>query len=332
MEASIIETLTTLASTNVINFLPTISLEDNSETEELKIVQMGVTIANSLSILGCLFNFVTTIVLKTYKLSLGKMVIALSFMDFIGSVVSLFSNIKTDNHLFCNIQGFFWFFGTGGSFAWTACFAHGLYVSTKYNNLSLINESFKSYVIGSTAVAFILGIAGGLCDFFILEPDLKTCYHRTARNGMDWTGLFLMVIPTIGTLLYCGYCYITAMGHLRRSLGTTHLTLLLYPFLLILCQFPGLAVMLAIQISEEFAIPLWILFISNFMLNSQGFWNAFAYGLSDKIIAGYKRRCCHRRGSEYDDDEYEEGEEETEVHGIQQNLTHASSSSLAIYK
>lgn len=43
------------------------------------------TIFSGLSIIGCIYNVFTTIVLKISKTAMGKMVIALSLMDFIFS-------------------------------------------------------------------------------------------------------------------------------------------------------------------------------------------------------------------------------------------------------
>ena len=137
-------------------------------------------IANGLSIVGCLFNFTTTIVLSTYKFTLGKMVIALSIMDFVATVISLLAVVKTENQYYCDFKSFWWFFGFNGSLAWTSCFAHGLYISTKSNNLEIIDSKFKPYAIVSTSIALILGTTG----FFLKFYNSNICDPLLVANGL----------------------------------------------------------------------------------------------------------------------------------------------------
>lgn len=284
-----------------------------SEADDLGMVNVGIAIANSLSVVGCIFNLITAWILRTYHFTLGKMVVALSLMDLISSIISLFAMVKSQSQFFCDVQGFFWFFGCGGSLVWTVCFAHALFISSKFNSIGLLENMFKYYLWISTGVALILGIFAAIMNFFTIEQSVETCHHHTSPNKVDWSGLILMIIPTILALLCCGICYGSAMRKLRAIRGRRHLELILYPLLLIVCDFPAMALIIAIQINDNWQVPFWILFVSNFLLNSQGILNAIAYGLSRRIIEGYKNKFCP---SEITPMEWEETFEEEDERDI----------------
>ena len=70
-------------------------LKDMSITpEEMQIVLLMSTIANSLSILGSVFNIATSLYLRNSHQAVEKMVLGISLMDIIYNAFSLLFSIK----------------------------------------------------------------------------------------------------------------------------------------------------------------------------------------------------------------------------------------------
>ena len=91
-----------------------------------------------LSILGCLFTFITTFAFGSFESMFVKMVLALLSMDLIANSIGLLLlPIQIQNVLFCHIAAFFSRFGYGGSIFWICCFAHSVYISVKDAGLDL---------------------------------------------------------------------------------------------------------------------------------------------------------------------------------------------------
>ena len=104
-------------------------------------------IADSLSILGCIFNLFTTILLRASDYALGKMVVLLCIMDLICNGTSIIQTLHGIVDWQCQTTTFISFFGYAGSLCCTICFAHALYISVTEIHIKAIDSYLKTYFI-----------------------------------------------------------------------------------------------------------------------------------------------------------------------------------------
>lgn len=257
-------------------------------------------IADSLSILGCLFNLFTTVLLKASDYTLGKMVVLLCITDLIYNGISVIQSFHQIENWMCQTTTFFSFFGYAGSLCCTICFAHALYVSVTYDQVKAIDSFLKLYVMSSC----VTGLAGAtlsvVLGYAVVDNEVQLCLHRkTAETGeiIDWAMLVIVLIPLIIALLICSLCYLAIIRKLKKfNKKRSYLELFLYPLILVICYLPGAIKALYESLANDDVSEAWDIAV-NVLFNLQGFLNAFAYGLSQRIMRGYKEKICRKKAS-----------------------------------
>ena len=252
------------------------------------------TIVSILSVLGCIFNIVTTIIFKISKTGLGKMVIALSIMDLIFSSSFLFLELIVENELICQVGSFLWVFGFVGSLSWSCCFAHCLYRTVKSGDSQTQSEFIGWYRTVSIIFSSIIAITAVCMKFWVLEVEAQRCVFATAASHFDLPCLIIFLIPALLSSIFCCVGYMGVVKELYRDRSELYLELLIYPLILIICDIPTEFHCLYIKITGERPADA-STYICQILLRSQGFLNALAFGLSKRIVQQY-RELCRRKG------------------------------------
>ena len=260
--------------------------------DDAKLQMLLMIITCMLSIIGCFFNLTTTLILKIAHNTLGKMVVVLCIMDLLYNVCCILTDYYPGNSITCMIESSLMIGGFAGSIFWTCCFAHCLYVSAKGDTVIILEDYFTKYTILSIIAAIIFGTTSGLTNFIQYE-ETTGCVHQTKTNAFDLSFFLVLICPVTLAVLYCIFCYASTIRALRQLREKLYLELLIYPLVLIICFFPYIGVGIYKQINETVSIPSLVTLISKSLFNLQGFLNAFVYGLSRRIIDGYKHQCCN---------------------------------------
>ena len=256
-----------------------LGLQSSLETTEINSTYSTFTIAiltiATLSILGCLFNIIVTLLLKLHHNVLGRMMIYLSANDALFTFCFAYSSTQIDYPLFMN--GFIIAL-YAGSVSWITCFAHALYYSVKHGEDYLNNAVLKKYVISSIIVP---AIGGALFAIYSL-----------GELGEGWLilPLFSTTMLPIVSMIYCGFCYGFVLRVFRRYQINTHSELLLYPILLLICELPFVITQLHALLADQLLLRS-IEDTVNLILISRGICNSLAYGLSSKLKQGFKVLC-----------------------------------------
>lgn len=251
-----------------------------AETESgLSGFDLAFLIFGILSGLGCIFNIIITFLLKLHKNVLGKMMIFISAGDaiFTLSLAAPYIGIWGSSSFIIILSGATW----ASSIFWICCFAHALYISVKFGEERINNSLLKKYICISITASVI---AGGLFAIFILTGS-SSSYRSFYRTFMS--------VVTNSSILYCVVCYISVFKKLRDYGTTVHFELLVYPLLLIICEFPIAALPIYVSLSNQ-STPATLLNIGFLCFMSRGIWNSLAYGLSSKIRHGVKSLCRMR--------------------------------------
>ena len=104
----------------------------------------------------------------------------------------------------------------------------------------------------------------------------------------------ISVIIVIPSIFYCTACYIIAFKRLRQGQGKDHLELLLYPLILIICEFGILLLAFESIFKMKDQTSILVDDIGVLCFLSRGIWNSLAYGLSSKIRSGFNTLCKQR--------------------------------------
>lgn len=269
--------------------LPTSELyEDNSATYYFPVPIYAVF--SALSVLGCIFNTVTTIMFKISETAVGKMVIALSITDFIFNASYSFLIFHVESPFICRIGSFFWGFGFAGSLSWCCCFAHCLYRSLKSDNDQTPNLFLKWYFMISGACGFILAVLAALLQLWTLADDANRCVHA-ARGNEDVDVFILFVTPASLSSIFCCLSYMGIVRKLYQYKKELFIGLLIYPLILIICDFPTAIYLTVASARTGSNAESWLFHVSAILLRSKGFFNALAFGLSKRIVNKYKKLC-----------------------------------------
>lgn len=265
-----------------------------SRNHQIDELVLAVTVINILSIAGCMFNLITVLVLRSTSNTVTKMVIGLSVIDLIFNGISLFEGLEITSNLVCQAITFITYFAYGGSLTLTCCFAHALHTGIKDGGIHKIDPHLKSYAIVSVFLGVVIGALPVAVQYNIVDNTSEICWHPINPNTFDWRDLIISCIPPFLSVIYSAYCYIAVMKFLRKLGSRMYLELLLYPVILVVCFFPWITLDLYVNfLRPQKPSFLWQL-IANILLNAQGLLNALAYGLSRKIILGYREKCCRR--------------------------------------
>lgn len=252
-------------------------------------------VACALSVVGAIFNVLTTIYLRASTEIMQKMVIYLSIADIINSATVLLQIlIPTSGDLFCQSSTFVNHIGFGSSLVLTCCFAHILHVSM---NSPLTNPEIflKRYQVGSLGFGLVLAVIAVITR--VNETYYGYCSFHMGIDGFDWATWLALIIPLTVSVAYCGGIYIAVIRQLRELGKRLYIELLLYPIILVICYFP-LIVMSLIEFPS-----IWFMLVAFTLSNCQGLFNALTYGLSSKIINGYREKCCRRQKQRRDTNE-----------------------------
>lgn len=250
---------------------------------------------NTLSIIGCFFNLITTLLLKKTGYSLNKMVIGLSLMDILYNFTPLIGSWVQENLFLCQTYAFFTYIGYAGSLVWTCCFGHCLYSSVKRGEGQAVVHYIKPYIWISTLSGILFGIFVVVIQYYQVYPGNGGCLHYSNGKEFDWRDFIVSDLTAAIVVLYSGFCYLSVINKLRQFGIRMHLELMCYPLILVICLFPWVCLSVYNMIAVPARIPFsWVL-VANVLMSAQGLLNAFAYGLSYKIVIGYRNKCCNRR-------------------------------------
>ena len=259
------------------------------------------TIVAGLSILGCLFNLITTLMIRNTWTTLGWMIIALSLSDILTAVMTILLRFENTSYILCQCISFLTTFGNINSFIWTCCFGHALLASMRQTeDVRSLKRYWKAYTSIALSVSAFLGTVAVFTEFYTVgvDPAPNYCLHRTKHEEFDIGSLLVLLLPSLLSAVYCICCYLAAIKDIRKSGSRIYSELLLFPLILIVCNSPICVVGIMEQLKLNIEIPFKVMLISNILWNLQGFLNAFAYGLSQKIIFGYQEICCKRKGKQ----------------------------------
>lgn len=268
-----------------------------------------------ISIIGSIFNIALTFIYKTQKCTIGKMVVALSVADLIANCGGLLLLVPASNEAQCKIIGTFMGFGYSASLFWTCNFAHSLIVVTEAEQIDAIDKYFRKYCFYTTLLALAAGLIGGFSGYLSLHPE-GICWHQRGNVGF-YSELFqriVLVVPCLGSLIYCFYCYIYTFKKLRNSGVNMRLELMLYPLILIVCYLPFTIGGLSTFLFQTHIQHPWDV-INHSLLYSQGFFNSIAYGLSGTINATCLR-CCMKSRSRASEDSLTNDHNNSDYHHL----------------
>lgn len=271
----------------------------NTAQDKNEVILIANLTANSLSLLGCFFNLITTVWLDHSQKDIARMIIGLSVLDIINNTMSMIVVLVTyAANTFCQILTFLEYFGYGGSLVLTCCFAHALYVGTQGVRTQFLREYFRIYGIMAISAGIALATLTVATEYDQVDPANGFCWHYIHHEGFDWKDFCVSTLPLSFSIGFCAFCYLSVIKQLRNAIGRTFLELLLYPLILIVCYLPWVSWTVYASIAQTDKIPFAWLFIATIGSNSQGLFNAFAYGLSRRIVVGYREKCCNRRSRE----------------------------------
>ena len=234
----------------------------------------GTTVAlhvmGAISALGCIFNIITTFLLKLHLNVLGKMVIFLSIADTIFTISFI---IEIQSFIVEIIFSMSW----TASVTMLGCFAHTLYRTVKSDEEAPSNVLLKKYIITCFVISALIGV---LC----IDPSLDTFVYSSLGT------------LALAAIVYSIFCYIFVLKKLLEIKREIHLELLVYPLFLIICEFPFIVVQFHVIFkgqlpSAEFKE------VSMLLLVSRGLLNSLAYGLSARVRLGFKTLCKSKRDS-----------------------------------
>ena len=255
-----------------------LGLQSSLETTEINSTYSTFTVAlltiATLSILGCLFNIIVTLLLKLHHNVLGRMMICLSANDALFTLCFAYTHV-TPPSMFING---FTLSVYAGSISWITCFAHALHHSVKHGEDYLNNAVLKKYIISSITVPVIVG------SFIAIHIQAKL------GNTFLILPLFSTTVLPMASMIYCGFCYVFVLKVFRRYEIKTHSELLFYPILLIICELPFVIAQLHVLFTNDLS-PKSYDEVVGLVLVSRGFCNSLAYGLSSKLKQGFKTLC-----------------------------------------
>ena len=276
------------------NFPLKIALNDSPEftPDETRDLLTAMWYVSLLSMMGCVFNAITTFFLKLSTHGIGKMVLSISLVDFIFSISFIFSVIQVSESS-CNIGAFLWGFGFIGSLWWSCCFAHCLFHSVKYETSDTPDKFIRKYWIISAIVGIIWASSSAYARWWKLDPRIGVCYQQMqkhyAKDG--WTQTVLFAVPLLLAVGYCSGCYVMVIKKLRKTNSRKFIELIIYPLILVACAFP-LIVQRLIYCACDDCEKIEHYWFTLAVYRCQGLFNAFAFGLSKRILEGFKAKCA----------------------------------------
>lgn len=279
-------------------------------------------VAESLSILGSIFNIVVTLWLGKSKFIIGKMVITLAIFDLITHIPLVLTAYESLNNPFsCEIAGsWFSYFGYTSSFFFTTCFAHSLYYSLK-KSIDFIEAFFKRYVMLSVISGLIVGSFSVILRFkeYVEYPDGHSLCRIRYVYTFDWGILFILLIPGTINIIGCISYYIITIKLLRALNEKVYWGLLVYPLILVVCISPFLVQRFLGLIGWRGIYDNGFFFqITRGLFGSQGFFNSLAYGLSREIYQALRSCCCPSRAKEMLMESVSSAEDEVQLGGQRQ--------------
>lgn len=271
----------------------TLSGTDHISDEDYLTVFLWVKVMNYLSIFGCIFNLFISIVLKTHRNTVGKMVIGICIADLMLAVATLHTHEPTDSEFFCDSMTVAMQFGFGGSLGLICCFSHALATTMKTQNIEILESYWKSYVLIALSTASFIAVASVLTGYNHIDEHIGLCAHLIELHDFHYSDIVALAIPVSCAIVYCLCCYMAVINEIKRLRGGLHLELLLYPLILIVCDVPYTILGLLNQF--KFALSYSSILICTILFYTQGFLNAFAYGLSKSIVSEAKKRCSRAK-------------------------------------
>ena len=298
-------------------------IADNNFTPgELQAILTSALVMSILSLIGCVFNLTVTMALKIHHHVLGMMIVWLSLMDFIYNTVGILQTVSVENSLICQVQSFAVSIGYGGSLAWSCCFAHSLYINFKKDDIRAVATFYKRYVKICILIAIMLATVSLVIRPTEIDNDSHTCWPKRKENSIDWAFVSLEFIPSTTAAIYCLICYFYVIKKVRRFGGRMYLELLVYPLIMIVCYSPFNILRLYVQITGVGHGPFWWELSSIVFANSQGIFNALAYGLSGTLKGGCQRFCQRKNGVSDDSNQHSISAIDTEFPQPSGNLYH----------
>ena len=248
-----------------------------------------------LSLFGILFNLFTTLLVGSSSQLMDKMIIGLCIMDLINVLPVPFSRVPMTSDWICQVQSFIIDFGYGGSLSFTCCFAHFLYKTVNQGFSEVVDDIFKKYLTFSIVMAAVIGLTSVITGQREINHNTETCMAALVSGAFDVGALLVRVLPSIVSIIYCSYCYLTIVKKFRAMGKNVFVVLLLYPFILIITNLPITVTRTIIMFNSTYQVSYGFGVVIAVLYMSRGLMNAFAYGLSRRIIERYKAKCCARR-------------------------------------
>lgn len=274
------------------------------------------TVAFILSALGIFYIMFTLVVLKLYQNTLSRMIFFISFSDLLVNVTMVTLYSLTDSELSetkCKIFVGFGHYAVLTSFSWATCFTHAFYKIAKERSDTSISQNMIYYILISFLLPVPLGILA--IKWHFVDYDIQQqpfCYHKLVYGRLDKSFFYTENLPFAIALLLSFYFCFSSIRILRSieefSYRWKYLYILQFPLILVICwlgqQFNVICVQLDIHLKYGKEISSFF----QTLIYMQGFINAIAYGVSYRVVSGYKefcrKRCQNRRdvgGSEISD-------------------------------
>ena len=268
---------------------------NSSAAEEQKILNLVATVINSVSVCGCLFNIMITILLKKLKNNFSRMVLVLAIFDFLMHITYSFSILGAKSNTFCQFVSWITYFGYASSIIFTSCFAHSLYWSLKRQSVTEMDSLYFIYIFVSVLVGTVVGTVSVMVEYRRFDPTHLLCVAGPPVDNIYWKDIFILVIPGVSSIVLCLFYYIRTIKLLHSLEGGHHIELLVYPLILIVCFLPTMVRKVGTDLEMWNTNSFTFRLISYVLIGSQGFLNSLAYGLSKGVLNAIKDYCCQPR-------------------------------------
>lgn len=264
-----------------------------------------------LTTVGVAFILSTIFILRIPKTPLTHLILGISLCDFVFTgAIFLLNQISVQlNESLCGLFVLISQIGMISSFAWAVCFTHACQALITAENPTNANVNTVSYFGISLGVGIVSSITAIIFGFAKYYPDGDngTCVHLIGRQQLDLSAFLGTNIQFVGCVGLSIYFSIRSIRGLNQVFGGTNfhrwIVILKYPVVLLICWIP-------LQMGHmlyQFGINSSLfnnrgVSISEVICLSQGFVNAFVYGISNRTVTGYKELCRSRYKKQKNDE------------------------------
>lgn len=266
------------------------------------------TIAFVLSSLGTCYIMMTLFLLKLFSNPLSRMIFFISLCDLIINItmIRLYSISHSElNESRCRFYVGIAHYIVLSSFCWATCFTHAFYKVVQEHTDHVINSKMKIYFAISVLLPVPLAILADVWDFVEYSPQPgRLCYHKLVHGAIDKSFFYTENIPFAIALALSFYFCLRSVRLMHQMDETKDrlrfLYIMQFPIILLICWFGQQLNVIFAQLGLTLPLGKTIGVMFQTLIYLQGFINAIVYGVSYRVLAGYKelyKKHCRNRAS-----------------------------------